>query len=112
MRELLQDGLLKDSEIAAIWKAVKKADTATDKVDFRGFSEAFARVDALFEEEEEAAEAAEEGDEGAQKIEVGGGSAGVGVDAGGEQGGGAAATSFGELVGSSEGLLDLAGLLR
>lgn len=112
MRELLEDDLLKDSEVTAIWKAVKKVDTATDRVDFRGFSQAFARVDALFEEEEEAAEAAEEGDEGAQEVEVGGGRPGVGVHAGGEQGGGAAAASFAELVGSSEGLLDLAGLLR
>ncbi|CBJ30044.1 expressed unknown protein [Ectocarpus siliculosus] len=103
VRELLEDGLLRDSEVLAIWKAVPKADPAGDRVDFVGFSQAFARVDALFEEEEE-----EGGEEGVAEAGTsrGGGGSGVAV------GPGETEASFVELVGSSEGVLDLAGLLR
>lgn len=87
----------------AIWKAVPKADPAGDRVDFVGFSQAFARVDALFEEEEK-----EGGEEGVAEAGTsrGGGESGVAV------GPGEAEASFVELVGSSEGVLDLDGLLR
>lgn len=105
VRELLEDGLLRDSEVLAIWKAVPKADAAEDRVDFLGFSQAFARVDALFEEEEE------EEEEQSTKADVGSG----GGVASGVGGGGVDAeteASFLELVGSEEGVLDLGGLLR
>ncbi|CAN0290334.1 unnamed protein product, partial [Ectocarpus sp. 12 AP-2014] len=103
VRELLEDGLLRDSEVLAIWKTVPKADPAGDRVDFVGFSQAFARVDALFEEEEE-----EGGKEGVAE---------AGTSRGGEEsrvavGPGETEASFVELVGSSEGVLDLDGLLR
>lgn len=104
VRELLEDGLLRESEVLAIWKAVTKADAAGDRVDFVGFCEAFARVDSLFEEEE--------GDEGSAGVVAAGvvdgaaGGGGVAVE------GGEAEASFLELVGSPEGVLDLAGLLR
>lgn len=80
-----------------------KADAPGDRVDFSGFFQAFARVDALFEEEDEE----EQGTEGGVE-------AGDGVFRGGERGGVAAETeaSFLELVGSEEGVLDLDGLLR
>lgn len=100
VRELLEDGLLRDSEVLAIWKAVPKADPAGDRVDFVGFSQVFARVDALFEEEEEEEGVAEDG------VSSDGGETGVAV------GPGETEASFVELVGSSEGVLDLDGLLR
>lgn len=91
-----------------IWKAVPKADAAStgDRVDFLGFSEAFARVDALFEEEEDA--------EG-QGTKTGAEAGDDRVASGGGGGGGVAAeteASFVELVGSEEGVLGLSGLLR
>lgn len=104
VRELLEDGLLRESEVLAIWKAVPKADAAGDRVDLVGFCEAFARVDALFEEEEEEEGSAGVAEAGVVGSAVGGG--GVAVEAG------EAEASFLELVGSAEGVLDLAGLLR
>ncbi|CAM9119069.1 unnamed protein product [Ectocarpus fasciculatus] len=107
VRELLEDGLLRDSEVLAIWKAVPKADPAGDRVDYVGFSQAFARVDALFEEEEEEEEdGGEEEGVAAAGVRRGGGESGVAVGPGGTE------ASFVELVGSSEGVLDLDGLLR
>eukprot|EP00752_Nemacystus_decipiens_P009010 g8043.t1 len=104
VRELLEDGLLQDSEVLAIWKAVPKADAAGDRVDFAGFCEAFARVDSLFEEEEEQEERAGGSARVGEAVVVGSAAA---VEAGGE-----AEASFLELVGSPGGVLDLAGLLR
>lgn len=102
MKELLDNGLLAESEVIEIWMAVPKADVEADRVSFDGFVQAFARIDALFEEEEE-----EEEEEMKR--------AGARSVAGGVQASGGANTvvaSFEELVGSSEGLLDLAGILR
>lgn len=112
MRELLEDGLLRESEVLAIWKAAPKADAVGDRVDFKGFCEAFARVDSLFEEEEEgeAEGPAGAGEAGVVGSEVGG--AGVAVGALEEEAEVEAEASFLELVGSPEGVLDLAGLLR
>lgn len=111
VRELLEDGLLRDSEVLAIWQAVPKADAAADRVDFVGFCEAFARVDSLFEEEEEE----EGGGEGsaAAIVEAGVVGSAIGEEAGAAvEEGGEAEASFVELVGGPEGVLDLAGLLR
>lgn len=95
---------MRDSEIVAIWKAVSKADTAGDRVDFQGFCQAFARVDALFEVEEEEEGVVDAGDgDGDDSVREGGA---------GEGAAGEAEASFLELVGSSEGVLDLAGLLK
>lgn len=110
MRELLEDGLLQDSEVLAIWKAVPKAGAGGDRVDFRGFCKAFARVDALFEEEEDSAATGGEAASTADPRRGDGGSAaGVAVAS---EAGGTAAASFVELAGSSEGVVGLAELLR
>lgn len=102
--------------MVAIWKAVPKADAAGDRVDFVGFCEAFTRVDSLFEEEEEEEQGEEEKEREQGSVEVVaagvvggavGGGGGAAVETGGEAEG-----SFLELVGSPEGVLDLAGLLR
>ncbi|CAM9171196.1 unnamed protein product [Laminaria digitata] len=112
VRELLEDGLLQDSEVLAIWEAVPKAGAGGDRVDFRGFCQAFARVDALFEEEEEedkamgAATAA-----AAAGPSRGGGGDGVAPTSGAGDGDGAEA-SFVELAGSVEGVVGLSELLR
>lgn len=98
VKELLENGLLAESEVIEIWKAVPKADVDADLVNFDGFSQAFARIDALFEDEEE------------EVKREGVGSVDGGVQALG--GGNTVVASFEELAGSSEGLLDLAGLLR
>ena len=109
VRQLLDEGLLGDSELVEIWKAVPKANEGVDRVDFDGFAQAFARVDALFEEEEEekrgVVHAGGDGDD------LGVGSIGGGVRAP-SQADADATRSFIELAGSSGGLLDLAGLLR
>lgn len=97
IKELLDNGLLEASEVIEIWMAVPKADVEADRVSFDGFLQAFSRIDALFEEEEEVKR------EGVGRVEGG-------VQApGGEN---PVVVSFEELAGSSEGLLDLAGLLR
>ena len=115
MRELLEDGLLQDSEVVAIWKAAPKAGAGGDRVDFRGFCQAFARVDALFEEEEDneatAGEAAAPAPAPAAGPTRGNGGNDDGVTVASEAGDTAAA-SFVELAGSSEGVVGLTELLR
>jgi len=110
VRELLEDGLLQEAEVLAIWKAVPKADATGDRVDFVGFREAFARVDALFEEEEEEEEEEIPAESAEAGVGVGGGQGARGEAVAG--GAGETEASFFELVGSTEGVLDLNGLLR
>ena len=112
VRELLEDGLLRESEVLAIWRAVPKADAAGDRVDFVGFCEAFARVDSLFEEEEEDEEPRARGRESAGVVEAGVVGSVVSGEAAAVEAGGEVEASFLELVGSLEGVLDLAGLLK
>lgn len=104
VRNLLEDGLLREPEVLAIWEAVKKADTKGDRVDYTGFLEAFSRVDAIFEDEEEEESVMDK--EESIEISSGGGDT---LTPGEEE---ESRSSFVELVGSSEGLLDLQGLLR
>lgn len=83
-----------------------KADAAGDRVDFVGFCEAFARVDALFEDEEE------EEKTPVISAEAGGRVGGEGGAGGDRDVAGETEASFFELTGSEEGVLDLNGLLR
>lgn len=107
--DLLKDGLLQDSEILAIWKTVSKADAVRDRVDFRGFAKAFAQVDALFEEEEEVLDSSDgvaASSESGNRVDSEAAREAVVGEVG------EAEASFRALVGSSQGMLDLAGLLR
>ena len=116
MRELLEDGLLQDSEVVTIWKAAPKAGAGGDRVDFRGFCQAFARVDALFEEEEDNEATAAEAAAPAAAAPAAGPTRGNGGNDDGvtvaSEAGDTAAASFVELAGSSEGVVGLTELLR
>lgn len=119
IRDLLEEGLLGDSELDEIWGTTPKTDVSSGRVDFDGFCEAFARVDALFEEEEEqvATDASREEISGetpaatAGVTEDGAALESVGV----ESSEGTPSTPeevFVQIVGSKTGLLDFEGLLR
>lgn len=97
VRELLENGLLKDTEVVEIWKGVSKTNAAGDRIDYVGFCEVFSKVDALFVEEEEDDDDEDNdgtGDRGADDFSFS-----------------TAAESFVELVGSRSGVLSLHGLL-
>lgn len=110
VRDLLENGLLRDTEVVEIWESVTKADVLNDRVDFLGFSEAFTRVDTLFEEEEEEADdtLSSAGSVPERPVEDDGG------DEGDDEQGprSAAEDSFIALVGSTGGSLDFEGLMR